>query len=417
LKASSGFGSVLLSVAVLASHGAARLGAQTFRGTVIDDSTRRPLESVTRLLLDGDGREVGKSPVCSDTAGRFVLHAGSTGRFMLRANRIGYAPLTNELVEFVGGAVVTLNLAMSAVQQKLGTIVVTEQRRYNRFELYSATGFECRRPASVPISACCKRSSNALSAVASSRSGPGRISRRCVQMNRGALPADPWRLSLRAVHSRRGSDQTLPAVMVTNDAPDVLTTARRVTGEDAAQTANALDLALIRRMCEGDHAALGALYDRWSHRVHAIAQMLLRDREDAEDVVQETFWQTWRDAEKCDGSRGTVGSWILTIARSRALDKRRARGRNREQHDSDVLDSFAGSSDPAGDAGFSETRRLVRSALQSLPEEQRATLELSYFGGMSQTEIAEKTGAPLGTVKTRMRLAMARLRERLEVLR
>jgi RNA polymerase sigma-70 factor (ECF subfamily) len=205
--------------------------------------------------------------------------------------------------------------------------------------------------------------------------------------------------------------------MVTDDASDVMTTGRRTGADGASQSANAADFALVRRMCEGDHEALGTLYDRWSPRVYSLAQMLLRDDGDAEDVMQDTFWQVWKDAEKCDGSRGTVGAWILTIARSRALDKRRSRGRKREQSDSDVLDSFAGSSDPVGDTNSSETRRIVRSALQTLPDEQRAALEMSYFGGLSQTEISAKTGEPLGTVKTRMRLAMAKLRERLEVLR
>ncbi len=205
--------------------------------------------------------------------------------------------------------------------------------------------------------------------------------------------------------------------MVTDDASDVLTSKRGTAASRSAQSAASDDFALIRRMCDGDHEAMGALYDRWSQRVYALAQMLLREPGDAEDVVQETFWQAWRDARKYDGTRGSVGAWLLTIARSRALDRRRAQGRKREHADSDVLDSFAGSSDPIGDASSNETRRLVRSALQELPREQRTALELAYFGGLSQTEISERTGEPLGTVKTRMRLAMAKMRERLEVLR
>ena len=205
--------------------------------------------------------------------------------------------------------------------------------------------------------------------------------------------------------------------MVSDDQSSVLTRSTTRGVQRADDSAQPDDFALIARMCNGDQDALGVLYDRWSQRVYALAQMLLRDTRDAEEIVQETFWQTWRDAHKCDGSRGTVGAWILTIARSRALDRRRAQARSREQADSEVLDGFAGSSDPAADAGYDETKRLVRAALQVLPTEQRTTLELAYFGGLSQTEISEKTGEPLGTVKTRMRLAMAKMRERLAVLR
>jgi RNA polymerase sigma-70 factor (ECF subfamily) len=205
--------------------------------------------------------------------------------------------------------------------------------------------------------------------------------------------------------------------MVSDDASDVITSPRGRAADGGGTVPSASDFDLVARMCNGDHEALGALYDRWAQRVHSLALMLLHEARDAEDVVQETFWQAWRDAQKCDGSRGTVGAWLLTIARSRALDKRRALGRSREQADSEVLDDFAGTSDPAAEAGQSETRRLVRSALHALPPEQRATLELAYFGGLSQSEISEKTGEPLGTIKTRMRLAMAKMRERLEVLR
>jgi hypothetical protein len=135
-----------LSLASLLA-GESLANAQTFRGTVVDDSTKRPLESVTLVLLDAFGKELSHPPVRSDTAGRFVLHAGSTGRYRVRANRIGYEPLTSNVFEFVGGAVATINLAMSAVQTRLGTIVVTEERRLNRFELYSSTGFDLRRSA------------------------------------------------------------------------------------------------------------------------------------------------------------------------------------------------------------------------------------------------------------------------------
>ncbi len=128
---------------------AAPAGAQTFRGTVLDDSTKRPLEAATLALLDASGKDLGRPPVRSDSLGRFVLHAGTTGRYAVRVSRIGYAPLTSATIELVGGGVAVLNLTMSAVQQKLGAIVVTERRRLTRFELYSDLGFQLRRSGNV----------------------------------------------------------------------------------------------------------------------------------------------------------------------------------------------------------------------------------------------------------------------------
>jgi len=154
---------------------------------------------------------------------------------------------------------------------------------------------------------------------------------------------------------------------------------------------------------------------------------ILKSADDVEDVVEETFWQAWRQANRFAADRGSVQTWVLTIARSRALDRLRATRRLREDS---IDDSGAGAavadsaeisarstSDPSADAEHSERRRLVVAALNELPQEQRQALELGYFGGLSQTEIAERTGQPLGTIKTRMRLAMLKLRDRLSLLR
>ena len=180
------------------------------------------------------------------------------------------------------------------------------------------------------------------------------------------------------------------------------------------------DADLLERMRAGDESALGGLYDRFSAVVHALVMHVLRDRDEAEDVVEEVFWQAWRQAERFDASRGAVSTWLLTIARSRALDRLRARKRQREEPMPDsapdtTIDETA--EDPSGFAEAAERRKLVRAALDGLPREQREALELAYFGGLSQTEIAERTGLPLGTVKTRMRLAMQKLKERLAVLK
>ena len=180
------------------------------------------------------------------------------------------------------------------------------------------------------------------------------------------------------------------------------------------------DVAVVQRMAAGDEQALGALYDRWYPLVHGVVSRLVRQPDDAEDVVEETFWQAWRQASRFDPTRGAVQTWLLTIARSRALDRVRSMRRRREE----PLESDEGGAvvqqvaegGPELDAEASERRRIVVTALNDLPAEQREALELGYFGGLSQSEIAERTGQPLGTVKTRMRLAMQKLRGQLQIL-
>ena len=180
-------------------------------------------------------------------------------------------------------------------------------------------------------------------------------------------------------------------------------------------------------MRAGDETALSEFYGRWFPVVSSLISRILKSAEDVEDVVEETFWQAWRQANRFAADRGSVQTWILTIARSRALDRLRAARRLRE----DTIDeggssdgaapgvgaTLAATSDPSLDAEHAERRQLVVAALTELPREQREALELGYFGGLSQSEIAERTGQPLGTVKTRMRLAMLKLRDRLAPLR
>jgi RNA polymerase sigma-70 factor, ECF subfamily len=180
------------------------------------------------------------------------------------------------------------------------------------------------------------------------------------------------------------------------------------------------DRELVRRMSAGDTQALARLYERWSRPVHALVVRLVRDPDDADDVVEDTFYQAWRQASRYERSRGAVSTWIVTIARSRALDRLRSRRRLREEPLTPVmvLDELTDGTnpDPAAGAEDTERRERVAEALRALPREQREVLELAYYGGLSQTEIAERTGQPLGTVKTRTRLAAQKLRERLAVL-
>lgn len=182
------------------------------------------------------------------------------------------------------------------------------------------------------------------------------------------------------------------------------------------------DVTLLRRMAEGDEQALGTLYDRWHPMVHGVVARILRSREDVDDVVEEAFWQAWRQASRYETSRGAVQTWLLTIARSRALDRARSLQRRREEplegeNGELLVQQVSNEGNPGLDAEATERRALVVSALAELPAEQREALELGYFEGLSQSEIAERTGQPLGTIKTRMRLAMQKMRGRLLILR
>ena len=182
------------------------------------------------------------------------------------------------------------------------------------------------------------------------------------------------------------------------------------------------DASLLARMKAGDEQALGVLYDRWHPMVHGVVTRILKSRDDVDDVVEEAFWQAWRQAVRYESSRGTVQTWLLTIARSRALDRVRSLKRLREEplegdNGQLLVQQVSAEGNPALDAEAMERRAIIGGALAELPAEQREALELGYFGGLSQSEIAERTGQPLGTVKTRMRLAMQKLRGRLVTLR
>jgi RNA polymerase sigma-70 factor (ECF subfamily) len=183
--------------------------------------------------------------------------------------------------------------------------------------------------------------------------------------------------------------------------------------EDVTLTADSVDeTALVEQIARGDGAALRGLYDRCAARAMALARRILSDPQEAEEVVQETFVQVWRQASRFDAARGSPAAWVATIARSRAIDRLRAR------HAGDRVRTAAELEDPANEgisraageiAEERELKRRVDAALQALPVEQRRTLELAYFEGLSQSQIAERLGDPLGTVKTRVRLGLSRL--------
>jgi len=178
------------------------------------------------------------------------------------------------------------------------------------------------------------------------------------------------------------------------------------------------DAVLVSALASGEVGALEQLYDRYSALVFSVALRVLHDHAIAEDVTQEVFLRIWRQPGSFDPARGKFISWISSVARNRALDEQRRLSRRRRAEDQDEdpvadLPADGRGDDPAGAAVLAEERRRVRAAMTGLPPAQRRVIELAYFGGLTQTEIAERTGDPLGTIKTRVRLGMRKLRETL----
>lgn len=172
------------------------------------------------------------------------------------------------------------------------------------------------------------------------------------------------------------------------------------------------DLPLLDRMDRGDADALAVLYDRYAPRVLGLTTRILGDADEAEDVLQEVFLQVWRAPRRFDPSRGALLTWLLVLARSRAIDRLRSlRRRGWDRHVDVAAAALPSGQNVERDAEASQEGAAVRRALADLPAEQRRALELAYFDGYTQTEIAELTGAPLGTVKTRLRQGMMKLRD------
>jgi RNA polymerase sigma-70 factor (ECF subfamily) len=177
---------------------------------------------------------------------------------------------------------------------------------------------------------------------------------------------------------------------------------------DSGQTT---DVELLKAVARGDEQALAQLYDNYRVILFGLLIRILNSREEAEDVLQEVFLQVWRRARDFDETRGKPFTWLVTLARSRAIDRLRSLGARDRVAQASVREAAEEVSDAARDTFRSEQRALVTSALSQLPEEQKRPLVLAYFDGLTQSEIAAKLGAPLGTVKTRMRAGMIKLRE------
>lgn len=177
---------------------------------------------------------------------------------------------------------------------------------------------------------------------------------------------------------------------------------------ESATTELVSDWSLLERIVRKDETALSQLYDRYSGLVYSEAKRILRDAGAAEEILQDLFYQVWRTAEKFDAARGSLAGWLLVAARNRAISKlRRKTGKTEELVENGVRVS--------GDLESQASQNLlldkVKAVMGSLPSGQREAVEFAYFEGMSHSEIAEKTGQPLGTVKTRIRTAMETLKQ------
>lgn len=175
------------------------------------------------------------------------------------------------------------------------------------------------------------------------------------------------------------------------------------------------DASLLLQLEDGNEDALGKLYDRFGRLIFSIALRIVRDRDIAADVTQDTFVKAWNNASMYDPARGSVQTWISVIGQRAAIDTLRRIKAQRTDigFDDDMVDTMVSSDDTEQEALGSVQAQTVRDAMDELPAEQRTLLELAYFRGMSQSELSEQLGIPLGTVKTRMFHGLRKLREKL----
>lgn len=177
------------------------------------------------------------------------------------------------------------------------------------------------------------------------------------------------------------------------------------------------DVSLVTRVAAGDAQALEALYDRYNRVVYSFAIRMLADVSSAEELTQEVFLRLWRQGGSYQQGRGAFLTWLLSITHNMAIDEIRRRKRRPLIQDGDRDNTLYMvpdlKTDVEGEAWLSSLQTLVRDALTEIPEPQRRAIELAYFQGLTQREIAERLGEPLGTIKTRMRLGLLKMRDRL----
>ncbi|MEO8448160.1 MAG: sigma-70 family RNA polymerase sigma factor [Gemmatimonadota bacterium] len=197
-------------------------------------------------------------------------------------------------------------------------------------------------------------------------------------------------------------------------------TRRRTTVTAPATPGADYDRSLLERMARGDEAGLSALYDRYGSALYAVAYRITGEQADAEATVLEAFSQAWREAVRFRSERGSVAAWLTMMCRSRSLDLVRARGRrarlveNAQAAEPEAAPGMGGwEAEQPMTVDEEERRRHVATALTELSGPQRQAIELAFYEGLSQSEIAERLGEPLGTIKTRVRLGMQKLRDTL----
>jgi RNA polymerase sigma-70 factor (ECF subfamily) len=180
----------------------------------------------------------------------------------------------------------------------------------------------------------------------------------------------------------------------------------------ADPVAKAADIALMRRIAERDQTAVRELYDRHAGLIYAIALKMLKRRDEADELVTELFWELWNKGARYDPARAAPVTYMVTLARSRCIDRLRRSGRHKTASlDSGAQQQASENPSPLDDVLGDENRVLVREALNQLEGNQRLALESAYYDGLTHSEIAEKLGKPLGTVKTYIRQGLIRLRE------
>ena len=178
-----------------------------------------------------------------------------------------------------------------------------------------------------------------------------------------------------------------------------------------SQTAAEHDAALVARVRQSDQQALAALYDRLGGLVYTLALRIVGEPDDASEVTQDVFLRVWQHADQFQPTRGTVGAWLMGMTRNRAIDRLRQRQTGARQWEDELSDAAVAAAPATDDPTEQVARRqVVRAALAALSPEERQMIALAYYGGLTQLAIAARLGLPLGTVKTRMRAAMAHLR-------
>jgi RNA polymerase sigma-70 factor (ECF subfamily) len=184
----------------------------------------------------------------------------------------------------------------------------------------------------------------------------------------------------------------------------------------AAKRAGTEEAKIVRRIVAGEADALSDLYARYSGMLLALARRVLGNTSDAEEVLQECFLQVWKQAGRYDPARSSVSTWLVLITRSRAIDRLRSRKVGDKAVTAVKQEKLDTHTSPKGvsDVLMQERQQRLRREMKDLPDEQRAVLEMAFYKGMTQREISEETGIPLGTVKTRTLLAMRKLRKALE---